>query len=565
MAPSPKPDRAGNRLQPRRVRTDLLVLGSLCAVLFFLWPTTHGLTNWQEGIRALAASDMDTRGTWITPTVHGQPYLAKPPMVYWLQLALAQATGSTVSVLHLRLVVAIAASLGVALTYLAGRRILRDPALDASPTDDANGSRAWADHAAFWAAAMLATGILYARSGRIGELDILLVPFVVGGAWAGFEAWRSHLERKRTHWPAVAALMCCAAGATLTKGPPGAMVLFFAACMGPALQQLTRLVRAPGVGPFKELFVAWSRMHPIGLALVAGGSLWGWGRLVAADIGADAVRTAASAEAADNLRFFVADAPLNNLEASAYGVGLGSITAIIALVWLIKDRPKLPIGAWVIAAWLGLTMIAMSVLGKGVPRYLTPVWPAIALLGGMWLASARRDLRIGPVLVRITGVLVVILAIGQGVWYGIGREHFSPERSPRDLIAQLLETPGIEPDNLVAIDFWHPAVDVYAGQLVEPYMLCGPETSFTIGTSSPLEALRTRAADHPLIALIRESQPPNSPSNRDLPPPIDLLRAHRFTVEPIDTPSGFRIDSLRTRVRGYWVSADRTAVRDPGG
>jgi len=550
-------------LQPRRVRTDLLLLGSMCAVLFFLWPTTHGLTNWQEGIRALAASDMDQRGTWITPTVHGEPYLAKPPMVYWLQLALAKATGSPVSVLHLRLVVALAATLGVALTYLAGRRIFRDPTLDASLAEGANGSTAWADHAAFWSAAMLATGILYVRSGRIGELDILLVPFVVGGAWAGFEAWRSHLIHKRTNWLAVAALMLCAAGATLTKGPPGAMVLFFASCMGPALQQLAVLVRAPGVGPFKELFVAWSRMHPVGLAIVAVGSLWGWGKLVANDIGADAVRTAAGAEAADNLRFFVADAPLNNLEASSYGVGLGSIAAIIALIWLIKDRPKLPVGAWVIAAWLGLTMIAMSVLGKGVPRYLTPVWPAIALLGGMWLATAIRDLRIGLVLVRITGALVVILAIGQGVWYGIGREHYSPQRSPRDLIAQLLEMPNIDADDLVAIDFWHPAVDVYAGQLVEPYMLCGPETSFTIGTSAPLESLRSRVADGPVVALIRESQPPNSPANRDLPPPIDLLRAHGFTVDPIETDAGFRIDSLRTRVRGFWISVDRTAVRDP--
>ncbi len=557
MHPEPAP------LKPRRVTTDLLKLGALCAVLFFIWPTAHGLTNWQEGIRALVAIEMDQRGAWITPTVHGEPYLAKPPMVYWLTRALAVVTGTSVSILHLRMVVALAATLGVVLTYLAGRRLLRDELL-AGPDDppNATGSRPWADAAAFWAAAMLATGILYARSGRIGELDIILVPFVVAGAWAGHAAWQSHRERRRTHWPAIATLLACAAGASLTKGPPGAMVLLFASCMGPLLQQAARFVRTPGIAPFKELLFAWSRMHPVGLVLVALGSLWGWGKLVARDIGADAVAQAAGAEAADNLRLFVAEAPLNNLEASAYGVGLGSICAIIAMVWLIKDRPRLPVGAWSIAAWLGLSLIAMSVLGKGVPRYLTPVWPAIALIGGMWLASAIRDLRAGPKLARVAGTIVVLLAIGQGLWYGIGREITHPERSPKHLITELKPMLTTEQAELVAIDFWHPAVDVYAGRFVEPYMLCGPETHFTIGQSRPIDQLRARATSGPVIALMRSQQPPEL---AELAPPIDLLRAHGFAVEPIETESGFLIDSLRTRVHAYRLTVDRTAAPGPGG
>ncbi len=557
MHPEPAP------LKSRRVTTDLLKLGALCAVLFFIWPTAHGLTNWQEGIRALVAIEMDQRGAWITPTVHGQPYLAKPPMVYWLTRALAVVTGTNVGILHLRMVVALAATLGVALTCLAGRHLLRDELL-AGPEEpqDGTGTRAWADHAAFWAAAMLATGILYARSGRIGELDIILVPFVVAGAWAGQAAWQSHRERKRTHWPSIAALMACAAGASLTKGPPGAMVLLFASCMGPMLQQAARFVRTPGVAPFKELFVAWSRMHPVVLAIVAAGSLWGWGKLVARDIGADAVAQAAGAEAADNLRLFVAEAPLNNLEACAYGVGLGSVCAIIALVWLVKDRPRLPLGAWSIAAWLGLSLIAMSVLGKGVPRYLTPVWPSIALLGGMWLAGAIRDLRAGPRLARAVGLIVVLLAIGQGLWYGVGREITHPERSPKHLITELGPMLAGEQADLVAIDFWHPAVDVYAGRFVEPYQLCGPETSFTIGHSRPINQLRALAASGPVIALMRERQPPEL---AEFAPPIDLLLAQGFTVEPIETESGFLIDSLRTRVRAFRLTVDRTAALGPGG
>src|SRR5690606_9868631 len=69
-------------------RRDLLALGALCAVTFFVGLTTHGLTNWQEAQRALVAQDMAQRGDWLVPTVNGAPYLAKPPLIYWAQLAL---------------------------------------------------------------------------------------------------------------------------------------------------------------------------------------------------------------------------------------------------------------------------------------------------------------------------------------------------------------------------------------------------------------------------------------------------------------------------------------------
>ncbi len=568
--------RLGVPLHTRPVAVDLALLGLICLPLYFLGPTTHGLTNWQEGIRALVSIQMDERAAWITPTVHGEPYLAKPPMVYWLTRLLAEATFSEVSILHLRLVVALAATAGVVLTCLAGRSILRDPRATASPHADDQGSAAWADHASFWSAAMLATGVLYARSGRIGELDIILVPFVVGGASAGCALWRTWTNGQRTHWLALLWLLLCAAGSSLTKGPPGAMVLLFASCGGPLLQALTRLVRrtpttdAPARKRRSALLLG---AAAVGVVAASLGSLSLWGKLVALDIGAEAVQKAAGAEAADNLRILVPQAPLNNLEAASYGVGLGSIAAIIALLWLLKDRPRLPRGAWVIAAWLGLSMLAMSVLGKGVPRYLTPVWPAIALLGGMWLASAIRDLAWGRSLARGAGVVVVCLALGQGLWYGVLRDRLQFARSPERLLTEVLPLATSEQSPIVAIDLWHPAIDVYAGEFVEPYTLCGPETTFTIGAGRPLAKLRDLASDGPVIALMRDTQPPNLETHADLAPPADLLRAQGFEVSRLTTDAFFLIDAMRTTVSAYRItldpaagsSADRTADEDPDG
>src|SRR5690606_30503325 len=139
-------------------RRDLLALGALCAVTFFLGLTTHGLTNWREAQRALVARGVARRGDWLVRTVNGEPYLAKPPLIYWAQLGLARLRGSQPTELDLRLTVALAASLGVLATYWAGRRILRSALPPGADPEAAPGA---ARAGAFWAAAMLGTGILY--------------------------------------------------------------------------------------------------------------------------------------------------------------------------------------------------------------------------------------------------------------------------------------------------------------------------------------------------------------------------------------------------------------------
>src|SRR5262245_42746940 len=110
---------------PRRsLIRDLLLLTVLCWAVYLPGLTSQGLANWQEAQRALVAREMQAREEWLVPTVEGRPYLAKPPMIYWCQLALAGARRVTTGEFELRLTVALAGWAGVLATYGVGRRML---------------------------------------------------------------------------------------------------------------------------------------------------------------------------------------------------------------------------------------------------------------------------------------------------------------------------------------------------------------------------------------------------------------------------------------------------------
>ncbi|MCH7791809.1 MAG: phospholipid carrier-dependent glycosyltransferase [Planctomycetes bacterium] len=537
-------------------RNHVLALIAICAVTYFLGLATHGLTNWQEGQRALVAREMQQRGEWIVPTINGEPYLAKPPMIYWCQLVSARTRSllggaEEVTVFDLRLTVALAGLAGVIATYFVGRRLLTAGAR-ASSEQIRHASRA-----AFWAAAMLATGFLYVRSSRIGEIDILIVPFVVLAIGAVFTAWRSHMDRGRTHYVAVAAAALLACAAVLAKGPPALVCIACGAYGGIAAWSI--FAREAGPGAYTRAMAclrAYGRTHPIavlGLPLLA---MWAWLRSVESRVGADAVAAAIDQQASENLRLFVLESPLKNLEAMSYGVGLGSIAALIAIVWLVRDRPKLWAGAWMILAWVAVSFAAFSVMGKGVPRYLTPMWPGLALLGGMWIASLEVRASAGPRVTRAMTVAVALLAIGQGLWYGYARETWFGDRSPRAFVAELTSPVHlVNTSRLAALDLWDPRLDYYTGAHVQPYEDAGPRVGVAGVTSAPvaqlLEQLRRKGGSYTL--LIRAA--PHPTVGTDDGNPIDRLRSIGFVVEQIEIESAFTVDNRKTPIIAVRVRA----------
>ena len=585
-----------------RVFRDLVLLSAACAAMYLPGLTARGLINWQEAQRALVAREMHARGEWIVPTVNGEPYLAKPPLIYWCQLALAAVRGGEPTETDLRLTVAVAGWLGVMATYFVARRLL-DSAAGTDGGDD------FPRHAAFWSALFLASGVLYVRRSRIGELDILLVPFTVVAIGALFHAWRVHITEGRTHWRALGIATLAGAGAALAKGPPGLLAIavggyggmvlvavqsrgvreedlgirralvalgaigfaggglistwgdsgptdrvigpILLAAIGGICGDLLARLRAPGV--VGDIWRSLKRAHPVavlGLPLIA---LWAWLWAARNRIGAAPVLTTIEAEAKDNLRLFVLDAPLNNLEAAAYGVGIGSLAAMVGAVWLLR-RPRLGPGMAFCIAWAGLCLIAFSVLGKGVQRYLTPVWPAVAMVGGSWFAWRGGGALAPNSITRVVVIAgVVALAASQAVWYGTWGAR--QDLTPREFIADLLEPGrGVDPARLGTFEFATPQIDYYVGRRVESFtdaeghpdlLGVGPRTIVDL-----VEQLRHEGGVYTL--LIRRSQPSFI---AELGPPLERVEAAGLLLEPIPLEHSFITDNSRTEIGAYRVRA----------
>jgi 4-amino-4-deoxy-L-arabinose transferase-like glycosyltransferase len=595
---------------PHSIRRDLLILGALCAVLYGLGLTTHGLTNWQEAQRALVAREMQDRHHWLVPTINDHPYLAKPPLFYWTQIAIADALGRRTGEFELRLTVALAGALGVIATYFLALLIFApDPSPLFAPNTAPTIPGGLPRRAALLSALFLATGILYTRSSRIGELDILLVPAVTLAAIGILLSWRTHRIRNKAHWPGIILATIAATIASMTKGPPGLAMIALGpyggialwsaftrdlGCHGrdsrlwavltyilalafaittlifalpnlespsniPGLLLLILMTVALGVviaclcqpQRFIALLRALSHTHPLivlGVPLLV---FWLWAHTVALRIGPDLACAAATEEVEDNLRLLVPTAPITNLEALAYGAGLGSLGAILALIWLIKDKPLMRPTWWVTIAWTTLGLILFSLASKGVPRYLTPVWPGACLLAGLFfsarLAESRRPARLRAAL--IAGILLLFTFLTW--WYADGRERLHPDRSPRALISQLLRTEySVDPARLATFEFRQPAIDFYAGHPVRPI---GDDIGMRSGMAGiDTWTLRDLRADlarthEPMTILIRSPRPDarHAPATQT---PMERLTLAGLVVETIPVDAPFTIDSGRSPV-----------------
>jgi len=598
----------------RRTLLHLAALTALCALAYLPGLTDHGLTNWQEAVRLLAAQEMDERDDWVRPTIHGETYLAKPPLMYWSQLAVARLRGEPVGLFDLRLTVALAGWLGVLATYWCARTLLRDRTADDPMIE---GGQAWAAAAAFWSAAAVATGVLTARAARIGELDILLVTFTPLAVGASFHAATAPDVRRALAWIALSA--AAFTGLSLAKGPPGMLTAALAILGGSLLNVIgnehTRprqidwiLFGGPVVAAMFMLSVvtrreAWADLsiadiigilffvaaiaalialllgslaNPRGLraaavstvrtawplaAAIGFAALYLWSVAVERAAPASGVTTAAaSEEAADNISLFVLNAPLRALEVFAYGAGLGSVAAIAFLVWCAKDRPKLPRGlAWA-CAWIALSMIVFSATTRGTHRYLLPMLPGVAILGGAWLASWLRDVapRLGP---KVLAAILALAAAGTGWWYGVGRDDAFAARSPRDFTAALVADPIVDPERIAVLDWWDPGLTIYAGHPVTPY--ADFETSIDIPHgAAPIAELHAEllASGDTATMIYRDAANPRFP---DAPPARERLAELGFEVvrTPTTEPPPYLVDR-RTNPMTYAVI--RAADPSPG-
>src|SRR5262249_22673151 len=138
--------------------------------------------------------EMLQRGEWVVPYLQSEPYLDKPPLLYWLVMLSYQVFG--VHAWSARLVPAIAVHACILLNYLIGR-----PSLGERP--------------AYWGALVLGLAPCFVSVGRLLILDGLLTLWVSLALLSLFEALRA--ERLRWSWWLVGAIACGLG--VLTKGP----------------------------------------------------------------------------------------------------------------------------------------------------------------------------------------------------------------------------------------------------------------------------------------------------------------------------------------------------------
>src|SRR3954449_4235918 len=111
---------------PTAVRLpSLLLLIVLPALL--LYPTlSFRLLEPAEGPYAHTPREMLPRGDWVVPPLQGQPYLDKPPLLYWLVVLSYKLFG--VQAWAARLVPALAVHGAILVTHWFGRRLLGERA-----------------------------------------------------------------------------------------------------------------------------------------------------------------------------------------------------------------------------------------------------------------------------------------------------------------------------------------------------------------------------------------------------------------------------------------------------
>lgn len=180
--------------------SSLLILLIVPALL--LYPTLDFyLLEPDEGRYAQIPKEMLQNGDWIVPTLQGEPYLDKPPLMYWLTAISYRLLG--ISAASARLVPALAVHLTILSLYFVGRYSI-------------------GERGAFWAALFLTVAPGYSAVARLLLLDGLLTFWVTLSLLCGYETVRT--GKFRPCWWLAAAVT--SGLGFLTKGPIAEILLF---------------------------------------------------------------------------------------------------------------------------------------------------------------------------------------------------------------------------------------------------------------------------------------------------------------------------------------------------
>jgi len=360
---------------------DLLVLALLFGALLAWRLGSAPLLNPDEGRYAEVPREMIASGDWVTPRLDGVPYFEKPPLGYWAVALCETAFGP--SEWAVRLTPALFALVGILGTYAAARAL-------------------YGRDAGFWAAVVLGTSLLYTALGRMVGLDMIVSVLMAGTLFCFILGVRQEPGVRRRAF--FYGLYLFAALATLAKGLigfliTGAVMFLWLLLMG-QWKRLRPLYLPTGIALFLAVAVPWhvivSRHNP------------GWAHFYF--VYEHWERFFDKGHGRYQPFWFFAPVLLLGLFPWT-GFLWHAVRDALAGGW---ERRRENSEAWFLVIWAVFIFLFFSKSQSKLINYILPVFPALAVLLGRWIALAlpRPDgfLRLKPGLRAFTFLCGLIAA-----------------------------------------------------------------------------------------------------------------------------------------------------------
>ncbi|MFI5215598.1 MAG: ArnT family glycosyltransferase [Candidatus Limnocylindria bacterium] len=204
------------------MKREAALLAAFAAFLFVRLGAV-GLIDYDEAAYAQAAHEMLERGDWLAPTLNGEPFFEKPPLLYWGQILGYRALG--VGEAGARVGSALAALAALAALYVFSKRPL--------------GARV-----AGLGALALGSSLAFASLARVALTDLWLLLCIVLALGCFHRALEASARAGGSRW-FVAFCACCGL-AMLAKGAVGALLPLAAAAAQLALLRRLSLLLRPG-------------------------------------------------------------------------------------------------------------------------------------------------------------------------------------------------------------------------------------------------------------------------------------------------------------------------------
>ena len=447
------PARAGHGIDCRAVfrfspRLAFVLAVLLAAAVAFAGIGSHSLWTPDEPTGAAVGKAMLVSGDLVVPRLNGRPFLEKPPLYWWVQVAVFRLFG--VSDAAARVPSALFATLTLLVTFALGRRL--------------GGARL-----GLLAAGLLATTAEFNEDMGKVVVDPALV-FFVAVCHYGFAVFAAPRSRRES-WLAMLLIAAALPGAFLAKGAIGPalgagppVLYLLAAERGRAVRRLLPLA-ALALPPFAAAVLPWA------LALVHAA---GWNALRECLVGNTVGRFAVT----EATRMYGHRQPF------WYYLGPGAASL---LPWVLALPAMLRAGVWragvprgggegsgcgkdraapvrrLLLATFGLGVLLLSVASTKRGLYLLPLLPAFAVCVAWWLEDARPPVptvrsMLTPVpikrcwdrptlltLLGLAAVVTTVLALAAAVL------RWVPRLGPRiDPLRAALSPPGLAAWALVA-------------------------------------------------------------------------------------------------------------------